>query len=1045
MKRSFALVVLTGITVAALSARQEKPRLLLDPINVTPPHVSTDKSVMIDYDIVYVRTPRKGDTGRTMWTEIAHPAIMDPQGDLMLLHPDGKEELLVEGGADGSVTDPFVSLDGESVYYSHLRGLKGTSQHGQPPFQGADIYKIHVKSRKITRLTQQVFTPNTGAADWSSDCRKPEKDRTYMNYGVLNMGPCPLPGGKIVFVSNRNAFRAPKHPSPTLQLFVMDEDGSNVECIGHLNIGMALHPVVLTDGRIIFSSLESQGLRSGIMWGLWSIKPDGTNWGPVISAFLPGEGAPNAFHFQTQLSDGSIIAEEYYNQNNSGFGTYLKLPLQRPGDYPPFGPAYMGDARNAALRFGRHDNGQPSTRRLPFSPYGIESFTRFARPDDGPADRSVRGQKDSPGVGKVTHPSGAPDNHLLTVWSPGPANHQYNYPPEIDGGIYLIKGGKAIDEPGQMLLIKNDPKYNEQWPRALVPYKRIYGIDEPKRIAPLANDGKLAKHLPEGSPFGLVGTSSLYKRESYPNGVVPPGAVTATWAGNAKSRDGYDGLDPFNTSENGASLNWVNQGGDAGKYSNDDIHAVRILVMEPTSDRNRGAKAGKLFESHAHERLRILGEIPVRKFAGDNQPTDPDGNPDTSFLIKIPADVAFTFQTLDKDGMVLNMAQTWHQLRPGEVRNDCGGCHAHSQKPTDFKLTAAAKDGYKVFDLTRQTPLQTTKAKDESKQKWDRDDTTGLRFAQGVKNVEYYRDVKPILDRSCVACHTKQSDKPAGNLVLDDDAQINVPNGPRVPGTYYRLAMDSAAKFGHKPVIHNGQWRQTNASRYIRKFQSRRSLLAWKIFGRRTDGWTNDDFPTELVPGDASTLQQAGKPVENTSQNRNRADLDYTGSAMPPPEAVAGTYVGADGKKIKVAPLSDEDRLTIVRWIDLGCPIDFDYDPAHPDQRGLGWMLDDNRPTLTLTYPKAGANESLTRLVVGMHDYYSGLDMDSFRVIADFEIDGVAAGQNLAAKFAAKSPGVWEMKLVKPITKLAKGRIEVSVKDRQGNVTWVERSFSVSP
>jgi hypothetical protein len=1047
MKRTFALIVLAGLAALAAAQPPEKPKLFLDPINVNVPPISTDKSVKYDYDIVYVRAPRRGDEGRTTWTEIAHPAIMDPGADLMLLHPDGTEERLVEGGEDGSVTDLSVSLDGESVYYSHLRGLKGTSQHGQPPFGGADIYRIHVKSRKVTRLTEQVFTPNTGAADWSSDCRKPEKDKTYLNYGVLNMGPCPLPGGRIVFVSNRNAFRAPKHPSPTLQLFVMDEDGGNVECIGHLNIGMALHPVVLTDGRIIFSSLESQGLRSSIMWGLWSIHPDGTNWGPVISAFLPGEGAPNAFHFQTQLSDGSIIAEEYYNQNNSGFGTYLKLPARRSDEYPPFGPAYMGDARNAALRFGRHDNGQPSTRRLPFSPYGVESFTRFARPDDGPADRSVRGQKDSPGVGKFTHPSGAPDNHLLTVYSPGPANHQYKYPPEIDGGIYLIKGSKAIDEPAQMLLIKNDPKYNEQWPRALVPYKRIYGIDEPKRITPLANDGKLSPHLPEGTPFGLVGSSSLYKRESYSNGAVPSGSVTATWAGNSKSRDGYDGLDPFNTSENGASLNWVNQGGDAGKYTNDDIHAVRILVMEPTSDRNRGARSGRLFESHAHERLRILGEIPVRKFGrgpkGSAEPLDPDGNPDTSFLVKIPADTAFTFQTLDKDGMVLNMAQTWHQLRPGEIRNDCGGCHAHSQKPTLFKDTAAAKADYKVFDLTKNTPLLTTKAKDESKTKWDAADTTGLRFAPSVKNVEYYRDVKPILDRSCVACHTQKWEKPAGNLVLDDDAQVNVPNGPRVPGTYYRLAMDHAAKFGHKPVIQNGQWRQTNASRYVRMFQSRRSLLTWKVFGRRTDGWTNDDFPTETEPGNADTLQQKGQPVPNTSANRNRADLDYTGSAMPPPTAVTGTYEGPNGQKIKVAPLTDEDRLTIVRWIDLGCPIDFDYSPAHPEQRGLGWMLDDNRPTLTLTYPRAGANESLTRLLVGMDDYYSGLDMDSFRVVADFEIDGVAAGQNLAAKFQASSQGVWGLKLSKPVARMAKGKIEVSVKDRQGNITRIERTFSV--
>src|SRR5262249_61112446 len=143
-----------------------------------------------------------------------------------------------------------------------------------------------------------------------------------------------LPGGRLVFTSNRNAFRPPKHPSPCLQLFVMDSDGSNVECIGHLNLGMALHPVVLTDGRVIFSSLESQGLRSSILWGLWSIHPDGSNWGPVLSALLPGEGAPDAFHFQTQLSDGSLVAERYYNQNNRGFGGYYKL-RQPPAPSPP--------------------------------------------------------------------------------------------------------------------------------------------------------------------------------------------------------------------------------------------------------------------------------------------------------------------------------------------------------------------------------------------------------------------------------------------------------------------------------------------------------------------------------------------------------------------------------------------------------------------------------------------------------------------------------------------------------------------------------------
>ena len=42
----------------------------------------------------------------------------------------------------------------------------------------------------------------------------------------------------------------------------MDEDGGNVEQIGHLNLSQALHPVILKDGRVMFSSLENQGLRS---------------------------------------------------------------------------------------------------------------------------------------------------------------------------------------------------------------------------------------------------------------------------------------------------------------------------------------------------------------------------------------------------------------------------------------------------------------------------------------------------------------------------------------------------------------------------------------------------------------------------------------------------------------------------------------------------------------------------------------------------------------------------------------------------------------
>jgi hypothetical protein len=441
------------------------------------------------------------------------------------------------------------------------------------------------------------------------------------------------------------------------------------------------------------------------------------------------------------------------------------------------------------------------------------------------------------------------------------------------------------------------------------------------------------------------------------------------------------------------------------------------------------------------ERLRILGEIPVRKFVGrdagvkttdDGQPLDPDGNPDTSFLAKIPADVAFTFQTLDKDGLVLNMAQTWHQLRPGEIRHDCGGCHAHSQKPTEFADTFAARKDYALFDLTQHTPLVTEKAKDESHRKWDSGDATGLCDHQGpVMTVEYHRDIRRIFDRNCVACHTKASDTPAGNLVLDDEAPVQYEHHGKFPGTYYRLALDEKAKFGHKPVGYDS-WGYPQASRYVRKLQSRRSLLSWKIFGRRLDGFSNDDHPSESKPG-AGDLVFHGEPVD-AKKFAPQCDIDFVGSIMPPPKAVS------EGK---VAALTDEDRRTLVRWIDLGCPIDLDYDADRPGERGKGWMLDDERPTLALTIPAPGVNSSLERILIGAYDFYTGIDPESLRVVADVPIDGIPAGENLAGKFRPAGQGVQEWKLTRPITALASARLSVSVRDKEGNTTRIDRRFSV--
>jgi len=168
------------------SPAEDKP---VKPINLSPPPIAGDKSVKYDYDIVYVRIARDGHKPK-VWAQAGVPLQMNPGADLMLLHPDGSEEVLVPAGK-GSVTDPMVSFDGQSVYYSHFEDLSKFT-HGMAP-TSADIFKIHVPTRKIVRLTNGGFSPNTGVADWdlsnppSGSGKQPPAGKTSAPYPVCNM------------------------------------------------------------------------------------------------------------------------------------------------------------------------------------------------------------------------------------------------------------------------------------------------------------------------------------------------------------------------------------------------------------------------------------------------------------------------------------------------------------------------------------------------------------------------------------------------------------------------------------------------------------------------------------------------------------------------------------------------------------------------------------------------------------------------------------------------------------------------------------------
>lgn len=942
---------------------------------------------IIDFDLIYVRAPRYGDSINSIWPDTVRPLVPDPAADLRLLHPNCTEELLFplpehQSIIDtpighGSVSDPNISFDGEWVVFTYYHDQSdnnpqrcaGYEEDGRGclSYWGADIYRLHLPTREVVRLTHQEFTPNSGNGA-NFDCQ--QSGTNCPQVGVFNVGPAfvsqpNLNQPAIAFTSTRNNFLPPKPfngAERTLQLFMMDWYGQNVTQIGYLNNAQALHPFQLADGRLMFTSWEHQGIRDSRQFNLWFIAPDGTGWNSG-SGF--GEIAIG-HHFMTQMSDGDIVVVRYYNLNNNGFGGLVRFPVDPSG-----------------VDFGTvHD----PTAFMPFQRPDMVDLTRWTAADwelaaDFPAPCTVADLIYPPmpcaggngsRVGKVTHPAVAAGDGLVLVYTPGAANHNGVYEalnmPYYDGGLYWMDGMLAevgSDMPAQLQLILNNPNYNEQWPRPVVPFADLFnGQEQPLVWENLSNDGSSGyAALPANSPFGLVGSSSLAWRDT-----------------DARQNPYTEDPDPFNSSHE-SFWAWLHQGADAGIYTNDEIYALRILALIPATDRTY-PNNGQLFYNLADERMRILGEIPVRH----EGVIDPHGNTDTSFLVRLPADTPFTFQTLDRNGMVLNMAQTWHQLRPGEVRYDCGGCHAHSKKPLPFAETVAGQPDYLPTDMALQTPLlQLTELNGNPT-------TTILPDTQ--MTVAYFADIRPILDNRCAGCHTNDSSH--GALNLHADGTMVQCGSESWPGTYYRLVLDrhieGCPAFGWgTPAGTPDYFLDPQITRYLRAFQARESLLVWKLFGARLDGRTNET---------------------------REGDIDFV----------------ADGLHENL--LSWSEKATVTRWIELGAPADF----GQP----WGWHEDDLRPTLWVgPTVEEGCAGTISYITVGVYDLESGLAAGSLWVSLNVDVGGVSAGTNLAPNLNPSNGATLTIPLPQPIhLGSLQAELTAHIQDNAGHTTTLVRAYN---
>ncbi len=876
---------------------------------------------VVDYDIVYVRYPATDPDGTWVTVPQGESAYRIAAGaDLMLLKNGGPEEAVLVDCDECSVMDPFISYDGKTVYYTLI-------DEGNV-YSASWLYKIDLSDPEFTPI-RLTFDDGFDSHLYAANTTELSDQSKYI--GIKDMAPVPLADGRLLFTSNRAGLTALRPGTNAVsfgsvqQLYVMDDhDGSannkslsNIKRLETGTMHLAQHPIQLADGRILFSTWQDVANKAHYaMTPLFTVNPDGTNLRQFTE---PHDHHKMVEHYITQLSNSDVISTQYYPSYDYGFGIFWRQPLIDDGI------EFLRDSiPKTEYRSGENLEQLKSSRisYREFDRIGAEILTPHTTPNDVPAPNKS---------GKYSMPSATRDNGLLMAYSKGYVNHfgavcnrtnQEYKCDHLKSGIYLLNDAHTamVETPSQLIKIKDDENYNEIWPRAVLPYKEIYGIDKPKAI----QKTNYSKVLIKGAATALVGTSSMYNRETSPGGSNPDRFESG---GGRERQEG----------------NWLIQGSDAGVYTNNDIYGVRVVstpskpYTSPVLDRTERDKVrpyledGRLgkpvarYGSFHNERWEVLGEFPLT----NKNVIDQQGNPDSSWAAIVPADTPFLIQAIDDKGMTLNSELTWRGLKPGENRTDCGGCHAHSIEGLDFSTTQTAKyieSGTKLdTGMMKLTNGSNIKALSLRSGIWDlaknsipvlasHGDQMVVEFIDGnVLGVEFRRDIKPILDTKCISCHTKEgSGEP---LILDGSGGVE---------PYLVL--------GDRRKPDGGGYSKPQRSKYIRVPQARQSLLTWVIWGERLDGRTNETRDT---------------------------DIDYT------------LAIHSAHKDLK---LSDKEKRTVARWIDLGSPIDF------PQTDGMGYTDDNQLPIVNLQLQDSEPLAKAYEFTVGVHDVHSGIDWSSVKV-----------------------------------------------------------------
>jgi len=480
--------------------------------------------------------------------------------------------------------------------------------------------------------------PNTQAEDqptwniWEYDFTTSQLRRVMSSDTTAEEGqdvsPAYLPDGRIIFASTRQqSAKAILLDEGKAQFAAQEENRREHALAIHVmdtdgsnikqvtfNQSHDMDPTVISSGQVVFSRWDNMGSNSAI--DLYEMRPDGTELSLLYGA-----------HSHATGTDNSII--QFLNPRQMSDGKILTL------------------LRNFTGSFSGGDIVSIDTDTYVDNTAGVAAYSNLT----GPAQTSMTaGQVRTDGTptlaGRLSsfYPLDDGSNRALVTWSP----------------CRLLENNIVVACTSARLAAAT-----------VTEAEPFYGV----YVQDLAGGNRQPVVLPQSGHY-ISEVVAVNKRTTPPvlfdKTVTEAGKFDSTLvAANTGVMDirsvyDFDGsFSNLNTTANG--INGVADFADPSKATAEQRPArfLRIVKAVSMPDRNTKTFRGTAFGRSSGQLMReIIGYVPI----------EPDG----SVKFKVPANVAFTIEVLDKNARRIGgRHQNWLQLRPGEVVT-CNGCHTHT-------------------------------------------------------------------------------------------------------------------------------------------------------------------------------------------------------------------------------------------------------------------------------------------------------------------------------------------------------------------------------